>query len=78
MKDTVIDIRVWLLAIWTTIIAGFCLGTMTEQMGQDIFKPKSMPIDVATRIPRTPAGQHLLVDMNGVDSDFLSSKDLVD
>ena len=78
MQESQFDFLLWQLCMWITATVAFCLGFISEQpFGHEVFKPKSSSIvlESTASVSHNPAGQHLLVDMNGVDSDFLSSKE---
>jgi len=80
----VIDIRLWLAAVWATAIVAFCLGLNMDQyymsyLGLEVLQPmeaSSIHSDSSTALGiSTPTGQHLVIDMNGVDTDFLKSEE---
>ena len=84
MQDFVIDIRLWLAAVWATAIVAFCLGLNMDQyymsyLGLEVLQPmkaSSIHSDSSTALGiSTPTGQHLVIDMNGVDTDFLKSEE---
>ena len=86
MQDLVIDIRLWLAAIWATAIVGLFLGLNLDQydtsyLGLEVLQPilkassSSILSDSTTLDISTPTGQHLVLDMNGVDNDFLKSEE---
>ena len=79
-----IDIRLWLAAVWATAIVAFCLSlTMDEYylsyLGLEVMQPikaSSVLSESSTALGvGTPSGQHLVIDMNGVDTDFLNSEE---
>lgn len=84
-----VDIRIFLLTITLSMSAAFLAGIsihlplekflQSPSTGLGAVKSRSAievsPADLVTAGPHSPSGQHILVDMRGIESDFLDSEE---
>ena len=82
-----VDIRVFILIITLAMSAAFLvgisvhlplekfLGTSTAAMSVETSTIEVSPADLVTAGPHSPSGQHIMVDMKGIEASFLDSEE---